>query len=219
MALSRFGRFELNEALQPQKALEIIAGMSLGLLTGLLLGLSVAQVVGGVIGALTALLAAFFGLAKASDALQADVLRAIRIAGFSVACTLGVLFGLTARTHGWLSASVQEQVNDWKAAGASQSDALAYVAYQQLGLVPAKMTASTIPAASRNVTGLFANHGVQDCAQLLNARYDSASLRVRAMQQAGGSWAVFAKSLALVPADQVGSVADAGYQLVCGADQ
>jgi hypothetical protein len=209
----------LNEALQPQKALEIIAGMSLGLLTGMLLGLSVAQVVGGVIGALTALLAAFFGLAKTPDALQTNVLRAARIAGFSVACTVGVLFGLTARTHGWLSASIQSQVNDWKAAGATPSDALAYVAYQQLGLVPAKMSVSTIPAASRSETGLFANHGIQNCADLLNARYDSATLRVQAMQQAGGSWAVFAKSLAAVPADQIGKVADAGYQLLCGADQ
>ena len=77
------------------------------------------------IGALTALLAAFFGLAKPADELQANMLRAVRIAGFSLACTLGVLFGLTARTHGWLSASVQTQVNDWKAAGASPSDALA----------------------------------------------------------------------------------------------
>ena len=38
---SRFGKYDLNlnEALQPQKTLEIIAGMSIGLLTGLLLGL------------------------------------------------------------------------------------------------------------------------------------------------------------------------------------
>jgi hypothetical protein len=209
----------VNDTLQPSKALEIIAGSSLGLLTGMLLGLSVAQVVGGAIGALTALLAAFFGLAKTSDQLQASMLRAIRIAGFSLACTLGVILGLTARTHGWLSASIQSQVNDWKAAGASPSDALAYVAYQQLGIVPAKMSVSTIPAASRSETGLFANHGIQNCSDLLNARYDSATLRVQAMQQAGGSWAVFANSLATVPADQVGRVADAGYQLVCGADQ
>ena len=209
----------MAEADQQHRLVESVAAGGLGLLTGTLLGLSVAQVVGGVIGALTALLAAFFGLSTASDQLRTDVLRATRIAAFAFACWIGVVLGLTARTHEWLGASVKTQVDAWVAAGATKPDALAYVAYGQLGIVPVNRTVAVIPAPPRNTPGLFANHGIDPCQDLMNIRFDTAAHRVQAMQQAGGAWGHFANSLTNLPPDELGKIADSGYQLVCVPDQ
>jgi hypothetical protein len=201
---------------QQDKAWEIGAGTGLGLLMGVLLGLSVTGVIGGVISGLAAMLAAFFGLVKSSAAAGQSAAHAWRIASFGFACTIGVILGVEARAHNWMGASVQAQVEQWRAAGASSEDAVAFVAYQQLGIVPTGRTVGPRPLASSATTALFASHDQAECSTLSKTRFASAQNRLAAMRGTGGSWAKFATAAADVPADKLDEWLDAGYQLVCG---
>src|SRR5271154_3948158 len=99
------------------------AGVGLGLLVGILLGLSVSNAVGAALAALTGLLTAFFGLVSASKESPQSEASLVRIAAFSFACVFGVIGGISFRTHGWLSPSIQEQVTGWEQAGYGQAEA------------------------------------------------------------------------------------------------
>jgi hypothetical protein len=193
---------------------EICAGSALGVLVGVLLGLSVTQVVGGVIASLAAILAAFFGLVAPGQAQTAD--RTWRIAGFGFACTLGVLLGVAARSHDWLSEPLAEQVRRWTQAGASPEDAVAYVAYRQLGIVPSGRSIVP-PKPSEAGSVLFAAHDPATCARLRRSRFGAPADRLSAMGNAGAGWASFAAALRDLPAERLDPVLEAGYQLVCGS--
>ena len=198
------------------QACEIAAGTGLGLLVGVLLGLSVAEVVGGVIGGLAAMLAAFLGLAKSSIGVAETGSRTLRIASFGFACTIGVVLGVGARAHNWLGEPIQTQVDRWKAAGALPTDAVAYVAFQQLGIVPVGRTVGAPPKPTPDTTVLFTSHDPSECANLSRARFANAQIRLDTMHNLRGSWGRFADSAASAPGDRLDALLDAGYQLVCG---
>ena len=195
---------------------EIGAGAALGLLVGILLGLSVAEVVGSIIGGLAAMLATFFGLGKSSAESNQNTLHTWRIASFGFVCSIGVLLGVATRAHDWLGEPIDAQVERWKVAGASSEEAIVYVAYQRLGIVPLGRTANAPPKATSGATVLFANHDVSECANLSKQRFANEQKRLDAMHNIGGNWATFAKAAASMPANQLDAMLDAGYQLVCG---
>jgi hypothetical protein len=121
----------MSEVKSASPVKEAFAGTGLGILVGLLLGLSVEHLVGTIIGALAAALAVFLGLARNSGS---D--KALRIGFFGLSCAAGALGGLTLRGNSFLYPSILSQVEQWKSAGYSQSDALAYVAFERLGIKP-----------------------------------------------------------------------------------
>jgi hypothetical protein len=159
---------------------EITAGGGLGLLVGLLVALSVSPVVGSVISALTVLLAGFFGLAPSGGP---D--RAWRIGAFGLACVIGVVAGLALRNGDWFSPSLERQSRDWQRAGATSTEAAAYLAYQRLGIKPPGREAGEIPKPAARDTVLFA--GVTDlCGQLHGV--DGTPQRLRILRQAGAPY-------------------------------
>ncbi len=129
---------------------QVFSGMGMGLLVGIIVGLSVSEVVSIILGALAALLAAFLGLQDSQTAKQAEggdpaaALRRARMTGlragsFGIACVAAILLGIFLRTHGVLSGeekSLKEQVAVWQEAGYDKKDALMYVAYQNLKILP-----------------------------------------------------------------------------------
>jgi hypothetical protein len=200
---------------------EIAAGTGLGMLVGILVGLSATGVVGGVIGSLAALLAAFLGLTKSSigdgDGVAAS--RTLRIASFGFACTVGVILGVGARAHNWLGEPIQTQAAHWRDAGASREDAVAYVVYQQLGVVPVGRTVGVPPNSTPISSVLMANHDPSECASLSETRFSNAQNRLNAMQNVGGSWGKFADVAKSIPIERLDGMLNAGYQLVCGDKQ
>ena len=131
-------------------AAEIAAGMGLGLLVGVLLGLSVEKVVGEVISALTVLIGAFFGLAPSGGP---D--RAWRIGSFGLACAIAVVGGLLFRTGN--APGVSDEVKAWTSAGADTKSAVAFVAYERLGIKPADSTILPAPPPTSGQRVLFAS--------------------------------------------------------------
>jgi hypothetical protein len=130
---------------------DIAAGGGLGLLIGYLLGLSTSPVVQGVVVAMTALLGAFLGFKPDESAG-----RAWRIGAFGLLCTVGITLGLAVRGGSLLTPSVKSEVAGWETAGYDKRDALAFVAYQRLGVKPAELTIAASPAASREANVLYA---------------------------------------------------------------
>ena len=192
---------------------ELAAGTGLGLLVGLLVGLAVTSVVGSVIAGLAALLAAFLGLSKSTDSVD----RPVRIASFGFACAAALLVGISARANGWLShRSIQQQVAEWTAAGASPADAVNYLAFERYGIVPQNRAVVTPPKAPTDTTALFASTAANNCALLSNERFATPQNRLDAMRVVGDPWATFAEKVSKAPPDQWGALTDAAYELVCG---
>lgn len=130
---------------------DIVAGGGLGLLMGYLLGLSVTPVVQAFIVAVTALLGAALGLTPgASEG------KSWRIGSFGLLCTLGITLGLAVRGGSLLTPSVRQQVEGWQAAGYDKHDALAFVAFQRLGVKPAELTIAESAPAMREANVLYA---------------------------------------------------------------
>ncbi len=194
---------------------EVAAGIGLGLLVGVLLGLSTSELVGSVVAVLAALLGAFLGLSKTAASSASGAGRQWRIAGFGFACTLGALLGLSVRTHAWLSDGPKADVDRWVAAGAPLDKALAYVAYQRLGIVPSGERIEKLPQLASTASVLFASHDAGECAKLGQRRFDSGATRLAAMRNAGGSWQRFAGAAATAPPAQLEALLQAGYLLVC----
>lgn len=137
---------------------DIAAGGGVGLLLGYLLELSVSPIVQGVVVAITGLLGALLGLQQ-----SAGGGRSWRICAFGVFCTIGVTLGLMVRAGSLMTPSVERQVAQWTAAGYVKADALAFVAYQRLGVKPAELTIGTAPGAQQMASALYASQTRSAC--------------------------------------------------------
>lgn len=167
---------------------DLAAGGGLGLLMGYLLGLSVTPVVQAVIVAITALLGGFLGLKQG----EGDG-RSWRIGSFGLLCTLGITLGLAVRGGSLLSPSVKQQVDSWETAGYDKQDALAFVAYQRLGVKPATLTIAASPAAEREANVLYA----KDTKSLCNAiGLLAVPDRLKLLRDRGGEFADIAATAA-----------------------
>ncbi|MFZ0391504.1 MAG: hypothetical protein WAN36_13680, partial [Calditrichia bacterium] len=157
---------------------QIFSGAGMGLLVGIIVGLSVSEVVSIILGALAALLAAFLGLqdqqcAKKQEGEPAAAFNRTRMVGlragsFGIACAVAILLGVFLRTHNVLSSniSLKEQVALWQQAGYDKKDALQYVAYQRLKILPESMEVKSgseaVPESRASLGVLFSGEGTQN---------------------------------------------------------
>jgi hypothetical protein len=209
----------MSDATKDQLLGSLASGIGLGLLVGVLLGLSVANVVGSVVAGLAGIFAAFLGLTSSSAegrVQQQSLFHSLRVGGFGLACTAGVIFGVASRANNLFGESVQTQVSHWTDAGASESDAISFVAYQQLGIVPKDRAVQAPPKPAQSAVALFSSHEQADCSQLSQTRFKDKSRRLVGMRNAGGRWAKFAEAVSKTPPETMGSTLEAGYELVCG---
>ena len=186
---------------------EIIAGSGLGLLVGLLLSLSVSPVVGGVISALTVLLGGFFGLTPSTGP---D--RAWRIGSFGFACALGVVAGLALRTGNQFAASLERQSKDWQQAGATKEEAVAYLAYERLGIKPAGRELGEAPKPTSARPVLFSGR-TDVCGKLGGVRQPEAQLAI--LKQANAPFDAVAAAAEAVPSATQAALA-AAVATLCG---
>jgi len=173
---------------------ELFAGAGTGLLLGLLLGLSASPVVGVVVGALAALLAALIGLPMPGKSTATTATAAAeassparrkaahwRAAVFSLACMLGLLFGLYVRTHDLLSPaprSLQAQVDELKALGFTADQARRIVVLHRLDDAPLPPAAPAAAPSSKN-SALFSAQA-ERCERLNPGRFKDLAATVAA---------------------------------------
>jgi hypothetical protein len=190
---------------------EIFAGVGLGAAVGILVGMSTAPVVAIVVSSLVALVATFFGLSSQTT----EGTKVLRIASFGLACPIAVFIGLGARSHGWLTPSIQHQIANWTNAGYSPAEARSFVAFRELGLVPEgqKTAEPQQPLGVRG--GLPSQTRQTECDRLLASRFVSEADRINAMQKEGGAWKVLADSLGDFDRSRRTAVANAAYELAC----
>jgi hypothetical protein len=154
----------------------IVAGGGVGLLLGYLLGLSVSPVVQGVVVAITGLLGALLTVQQGE---AAD--RSWRIGAFGVFCVIGITAGLAVRAGSLMTPSIQGEVARWTEAGYTRQDALAFVAYQRLGVKPQGVTISDAPEARQIASALYAadTHSVCNTIGLLKDPAEKVALARR----------------------------------------
>jgi hypothetical protein len=127
--------------------MDILAGCAMGALVGLLIGLSNAPVVGAVVSALLALLVTFLGLGGAGP-VKIDAKIERRLVGFCIFCVIALLLGVAARANQWFAPPLSSEIKAWTDAQASTEQAVMFVAFERLGILPAGQTASN-PARRR----------------------------------------------------------------------
>lgn len=103
---------------------EAFAGLALGTAVGLLVGRSNSPVTANVVSSLVALIATFFGLSSQ----RAGGVRALRIASSGFACPIDIFVALAARSHGWPTPSIQQQIASGTTAGHIPAEARSFVA-------------------------------------------------------------------------------------------
>jgi hypothetical protein len=194
-----------------QNKQEIFAGVGLGAAVGILVGMSNTPVVAIVVSSLVALVATFFGLSTQTT----EGAKVLRIASFGLACPIAVFVGLGARSHGWLTPSIQHQIANWTNAGYSPAEARSFVAFRELGVVPEgqKTAEPQQPLGVRG--GLFSETKQTDCDHLLASRFANEADRIDAMQKAGGAWRVLADSIVNLDDVRRATVVNATYELAC----
>jgi hypothetical protein len=186
---------------------EIFAGVGLGAAVGILVGMSTAPVVAIVVSSLVALVATFFGLSSQTT----EGTKVLRIASFGLACPIAVFIGLGARSHGWLTPSIQHQIADWTNAGYSPAE----VAFRELGLIPEGQKTGE-PQQPLGVRGGLPSETRQtECDHLLASRFASEADRIDAMEKEGGPWKVLADSLGDFDKPRRTAVVNAAYGLAC----
>jgi hypothetical protein len=167
---------------------QILAGVGLGALLGMIVGLSASPVVHAIVGALLTALAGFLhwhGSATAKRAAGQPDGSDRRIASFAFACLACVLLGLFIRSNDAFI-SLGSRVARWKAAGYPEEQALAYVAFQQLGIKPAGVEVVTGAIQQAHSSALFgASTGIKLCDELNPDRFADTSLRLKAFQALG----------------------------------
>jgi hypothetical protein len=178
---------------------------------GVLLGLSSASVVGGVVAALAAVLAAYFGLSRAS---KPDDGSNVRIATFGVFAAAALIFGIEARAHNWLGADPKEQVDRWVAAGVLRPRAVDLVQFKELGIVPPAAVLQAPPKPSIHESMLFSG-SASECDALEKGRFGSPELRRQSFVDAGGVWAETARASEGLPPSQIDQLLEATYTLAC----
>ncbi|NYF53942.1 hypothetical protein [Tunturiibacter gelidoferens] len=190
---------------------EIFAGVGLGAAVGILVGMSTAPVVAIVVSSLVALVATFFGLSSQTT----EGTKVLRIASFGLACPMAVFIGLGARSHGWLTPSIQHQIADWTNAGYSPAEARSFVAFRELGLIPEGQKTAE-PQQPLGIRGDLPSETRQaECDHLLTSRFASGADRIYAMRKEGGAWKALANSLGDLDRSRQNAVVDAAYGLAC----
>ena len=187
---------------------EIVAGSGLGLLVGVLLSLSVSPVVGGVISALTVLLGAFFGLTPSTGPG-----RAWRIGSFGLACTIGVVAGLALRTGNQFASSLEKQSAEWQRAGATKEQALAFLAYERLGIRPRGAELGEAPKPTARQAVLFAG-STDVCGRI--GGVDGTAAQLEILKEAKSPFDAIAAAAEAVPG-QTGAVLAAAMRTLCGS--
>ncbi len=135
------------EATKESNFIHIFAGASIGLVIGVMAGMSASPVVSIIITAFVGLLAAFLGLqdggkAPAETEAQAAKIRnqikmnGLRAASVGLGCVVGILLGVFIRANDVLSLSLEERVTKWTKAGYSKEQALQFVVYEKLAILP-----------------------------------------------------------------------------------
>src|ERR1022692_4256025 len=184
---------------------DVFAGIGLGLAVGLLVGLSTSSITATVASSLLALLATFIGLSADPN----ENAKLARIASFGPALVLAIIFGLSARSHGWFAPSIRTQVQEWAVAGYEPSMAKSLVAYRELGIVPNGTKVVNPP--KRLDTGLFSNSLQSNCNLLEASRFAHVEDRLDAMQKAGGQWKALADSLTSLDVSRQDQIVNAAY--------
>jgi hypothetical protein len=190
---------------------EALAGAGLGLVVGLLMGLSTASVVGGVVAALAAALAAFLGL---SPNITSD--RTVRVGAFGLACSIGVIAGLSIRTgSAGLSPTVRADVEAWSQAGFPPEEAREMVAYQRLGVHPKSREVSPKPAPSAESPVLFST--TADFCSLTTGLPPTEVLKAIKGPTFGRVGSAFAAAVEAAPVPSQAEVVNAFRRSLCGA--
>lgn len=187
-----------KEQMRGMVFIQVFSGLGMGLLVGFIVGMSVSEVVSIILGALAALLAAFLGLQdqQASKQGEDDPVKAfnrakmlgLRAGTFGIACVAAILIGVFFRTHNTLSTTepeptLKEQVQVWIDAGYDKKEALQYVAYQNLNILPKTLEVKEAPAgkpagagveAKAKLAVLFSGEGAANfCSDLSFERNES----------------------------------------------
>lgn len=188
---------------------DVFAGIGLGLAVGLLVGLSNSPITATVASSLLALLATFIGLSANPN----EGTKIVRIAAFGPALVLAIIFGLSARSHGWFAPSIRTQVQEWVAAGYEASTAKSLVAYRELGVVPDGT--KVVDPPKRSNTGLFSDSLQSNCNLLESSRFAHIEDRLGAMQKTGGQWKALADSLTSLDVSRQDKILNAAYGVAC----
>ena len=198
-------------------ALHAAAGAALGLCVGILLGMTTTPVIGTVVGALAALFATLFGVR-----LQ-DVEGFARIGGFGAFCVLGVLVGVSVRTHNVLGISVGQQVDEWVAAGYDKGTAQKIVLYRELGLLGDKNGVLSATARSEKIGPSTASSHLSSVSEDACSRMDPANFGddpekvLRSYKNSGGAWEKLAQSLDGIPPEKQRAIVQVSWALACEA--
>lgn len=167
-------------------ASQIFSSVGIGLLIGILLGLSSSPVVGLVVGAVAALLTSLIGagLPRSENgqataetfSLHQQKLIGIRAGVFGLTCVLGIIAGISMRTHNVLSPSeptLKERLEELTGLGFSGPEARALLFPQPAPPLPSTQTSSTATTAPPvHRTVLFAADA-KLCEQLAGQTFDS----------------------------------------------
>lgn len=203
--------------------LQLLAGTALGLLLGLLVGLSTSPVVATVVGALTGGMLAFLGFAskdQPDSGMKASVDAAgWRLAGFGLACTIALLVGLLVRTRNLLSPPIKQQISELTDAGFTADEAHAWVAYKNIGVLmrtqPNTPTDKDKRAAATASSGLFATPSTDACNLFDPNKYSNQTEHLNALRIAGGRYAAFADSIAILDERSRAAMFGATKHLFC----
>jgi hypothetical protein len=192
--------------------MDILAGCAMGALVGLLIGLSTVPVVAAVVSALLALLVTFLGLGGAG-AVKSDIKMERRLAAFCVCSVIALILGVAARANQWFAPSLSSEIKSWTDAHASDQQALTFVAFERLGILPAGQTTSNRTAAPSAV-GLFNTASEADCGTLAGD-FATGRDRLKAMHDLGGSWTDLAAGAQALNDKDLEAFNKATLQLAC----
>jgi hypothetical protein len=197
---------------------DAMAGIGLGLLVGLLVGLSAVPVVASVVAALLAVLATFFGFGVEAGPVSVKA-SAARVAGFAFAMSGALLFGILARTHGWLEPGIDSHVRAFAAAGFPEDQARDLAAYKQLGLLLGSLEGQERPETPGQGSGLlFSKEMTTGCSALEQNRFQSPADRVQAMRDFGPPFDAVDRVMAESSGADPGVVSEAVWQALCGGE-
>jgi hypothetical protein len=171
---------------------ELFAGGGIGLLLGYLLGLSVDPVTKTVIVAITGALGVILGWQRGEGP---D--RTWRLGAFGIMCAVGATAGMAVRAGSVFTPGVRGEVAAWESAGFDHKSALAFVAYERLGVKPDGVTMTAPPAAAtQQASVLYASDTKSLCGQLV--LLDTKD-RLQLMRARGGAYKALADTAALFP--------------------
>ena len=173
-----------HKAHRNRQFLDWAAGTCLGALVGLMAGLSVSPVAQAVLSAICASIGGWLvsapgprpspkeataGPETNADSLDRSAMN-LRLIGFSTAAIVGIIIGISARTHNWLGASVPERLKPWRDAGFSETEARKAILLEVTDANSASKHASGVLfSASRKVPKLNPRDYGNDVVKILQA--------------------------------------------------